>query len=98
MGRKTNTGQQNFKRNWRELQLEKKRILVRQLGRAITSFVARREDQRIQDRAEQTPIEGERVTRELAKRCGMEGHGERLRTSNHGSREVLAKQGRALRA
>ena len=65
---KTNTERQA---TWRDLQLEKKRILA-EWGEHNKFRVVRREDGGFDIGLEQTPIEGERVTRELAERCGMD--------------------------
>ena len=65
---KTNTERQA---TWRELQLEKKRILA-EWGEHNKFHVARQEDGGFRIGLEQTPIEGERVTREIAERCGMD--------------------------
>ena len=56
---------------WRELQREKKRILAT-WGEHNKFHIARMEDGGFRIGLEQTPIEGERVTRELAELCGMD--------------------------
>ena len=57
--------------DWRELQLEKKRILAA-WGEHNKFHVARQEDGGFRIGLEQTPVEGERITRELAEICGMD--------------------------
>ena len=57
--------------DWRELQLEKKRILAA-WGEHNKFHVARQEDGGFRIGLEQTPVEGERITRELAELCGMD--------------------------
>ena len=56
---------------WREVQREKKRILAA-WGEHNKFHIARMEDGGFRIGLEQTPIEGERVTRELAELCGMD--------------------------
>ena len=65
---KTNTERQA---TWREVQREKKRILAA-WAEHNTFHIARQEDGGFRIGLEQTPIEGERVTRELAELCGMD--------------------------
>ena len=65
---KTNTERQA---TWREVQLEKKRILAA-WGEHNKFRVVRQEDGGFRIGLEQTPIEGERVTAELAELCGMD--------------------------
>ena len=56
---------------WREVQREKKRILAA-WAEHNKFHVARQEDGGFRIGLEQTPVEGERVTRELAELCGMD--------------------------
>ena len=56
---------------WRELQREKKRILA-VWSEHNTLHIVRQKDGGFRIGVEQTPVEGERVTRELAELCGMD--------------------------
>ena len=56
---------------WRELQREKKRILAA-WGEHNKFHVARQADGGFRIGLEQTPVEGERITAELAELCGMD--------------------------
>ena len=56
---------------WRELQREKKRILAAWMEHN-KFHVAKQEDGGFRIGLEQTPIEGERITTELAELCGMD--------------------------
>ena len=57
--------------NWREVQREKKRILA-VWGEHNKFRVVRQADGGFRIGLEQTPIEGERITAELAELCGMD--------------------------
>ena len=56
---------------WQEVQREKKRILAT-WGEHNKFQVVRQADGGFRIGLEQTPVEGERVTRELAELCGMD--------------------------
>ena len=56
---------------WRDLQREKKRILAA-WGEHNKFRVARQEDGGFRIGLEQTPVEGQRVTIQLAELCGMD--------------------------
>ena len=55
---------------WREVRREKKRILAA-WAEHNTFHITRQDDGGFRIGLEQTPVEGERVTRELAELCGM---------------------------
>ncbi len=65
---KTNTERQA---TWRDLQREKKRILAA-WGEHNMFHIAKQEDGGFRIGLEQTPVEGERITAELAELCGMD--------------------------
>ena len=56
---------------WREVQREKKRILA-VWGEHNTLHITKMEDGGFRIGISQTPVEGERVTREMAELCGMD--------------------------
>ena len=57
---------------WQEVQREKKRILATWAEQGNKFRVVRQADGGFRIGLEQTPVEGERVTRELAELCGMD--------------------------